>query len=48
MWRLHALLVTSGLLGCDGAGQPNPPSLWLDYGQTELQLVLVDHEPPPF
>jgi hypothetical protein len=27
---------------------PNPASLWLSYAQREVDLVLVDHEPPPF
>ena len=26
----------------------NPAALWIDYLQSELNLVLVDHEPPPF
>jgi len=32
--------------GCDE--EKNPPSLWLSYAQSELNLVLIDHEPPPF
>lgn len=26
----------------------NPPSLWLNYSTREIDLVLVDYEPPPF
>jgi hypothetical protein len=36
------------LLGCGPAGTSNPPSLWLSYAQREVDLVLVDREPPAF
>ncbi len=37
------------LLACSpSAPNGNPASLWLSYAQTELNIVLVDHEPPPF
>lgn len=42
------------LLGLAGAGcgpgtsASNPTSLWLSYSGREIDLVLVDHEPPPF
>jgi hypothetical protein len=28
--------------------EPNPASLWLNFSIREIDLVLVDHEPPPF
>ena len=43
---LGALLLTQ-VLGCQPAAR-NPAALWIDYWQSELNLVLVDHEPPPF
>lgn len=43
---IGVLLLTLGL-GCQPAAR-NPSSLWLDYLQSETNLVLVDHEPPPF
>jgi hypothetical protein len=32
--------------GCGPGG--NPSSLWLSFAQREVDIVLVDHEPPPF
>jgi hypothetical protein len=26
----------------------NPRSLWISYSQREIDLQLIDHEPPPF
>jgi hypothetical protein len=42
---LAALL---GLFLSCGTPPANPASLWVSYSQTEINLVLVDHEPPPF
>ncbi len=42
---LFAVLLT---LSCDKGQGQNPTSLWLSYAQSELDLVLIDHEPPPF
>jgi hypothetical protein len=33
--------------GCT-SGPINATTLWLSPGVTETQLVLIDHEPPPF
>lgn len=33
---------------CERSDAKNPTSLWINYAQSELHLVLVDHEPPPF
>ena len=37
-------------LGCDSrpSYSGNPPSVWLNYSTREIDLVLVDYEPPPF
>jgi hypothetical protein len=44
---LPGLLVA--LAGCPApAPTANPPSLWLSFSQREINIVLVDHEPPPF
>ena len=43
---LGSLLLTMSLV-CQPAAR-NPAALWIDYLQSELNLVLVDHEPPPF
>lgn len=40
-----ALLVVA-LSRCDTA--QNPRSLWINYSQREIDLQLVDFEPPPF
>lgn len=45
-----AVLLAAAALGC-GPSTPepqNPPTLWLSFSQMEINLVLVDHEPPPF
>jgi hypothetical protein len=44
--RLGALLLLLSL-SCQ-SNTHNPAALWIDYLQSELNLVLVDHEPPPF
>jgi hypothetical protein len=41
-------LLCLALAGCPSAPAANPASLWLDFSQREVNLVLVDHEPPPF
>jgi hypothetical protein len=42
-----ALLLS--LAGCTDSGpQSNPSSLWINYSMREIDLVLVDYEPPPF
>jgi hypothetical protein len=43
--KLPMLFVALALLSCE---RSNPASLWLSYSQMETNLVLVDHEPPPF
>jgi hypothetical protein len=42
---LWALLLSLSF-GCQSSR--NPSALWIDYLQSELNLVLVDHEPQPF
>ncbi len=46
LWGTLAALLAVGA-GCQSATK-NPSQLWIDYYQSELNLVLVDHEPPPF
>jgi hypothetical protein len=43
-----SLLLLIGLLGCQIVPAANPASLWIYYSQREVDLVLVDYEPPPF
>ena len=43
---VFALLLSLTSLRCNSAA--NPSSLWLSYAQSELNLVLIDFEPPPF
>jgi hypothetical protein len=44
---LHVLvLLVVAALHCDTA--QNPRSLWINYSQREIDLQLVDFEPPPF
>lgn len=45
---LLALLGAMVMLSCEQTPLKNPASLWLSYSQLEINLVLVDHEPPPF
>lgn len=48
---LVALLcgLLGGLMSCDSTpSNINPPSLWIGIAQREIDLVLLDHEPPPF
>ena len=41
------LVCTAG--SCDRPSYSgNAPSLWINYSSSELDLVLVDYEPPPF
>lgn len=43
-----ALLCAVGLR-CDSTpSNQNPSSLWIGINQREIDLVLIDHEPPPF
>lgn len=37
-------------LGCGSrpSYDGNPPSLWVNYSTREIDLVLVDYEPPPY
>ena len=36
-------------LRCDSTpSSGNPSSLWIGIAQREVDLVLIDHEPPPF
>jgi len=47
------LLLVGCLLACLSCEQRptydgNPPSLWMNYSTREIDLVLVDYEPPPF
>ena len=49
----HLRLLLLGLLAflsCDRRPtyDGNPPSLWINYSTREIDLVLVDYEPPPF
>lgn len=30
------------------AGPANPASLWVSHGAREVDLLLIDHEPPPY
>jgi hypothetical protein len=46
MRALLAPLVLA-LAGCPSPPS-NPASLWLSFAQREVDVVLVDHEPPPF
>jgi hypothetical protein len=39
--------VSLALGGCPG-GDENPRTLWLALDGSELQVKLIDHEPPPF
>ena len=47
------LLLVGCLLACLHCDQRptyngNPPALWMNYSTREIDLVLVDYEPPPF
>jgi hypothetical protein len=50
--QLWALLLGCALIGLSCDQRPtydgNPPSLWVNYSTREIDLVLVDYEPPPF
>lgn len=46
-WAVIGSLLVTLSIGCQLAAR-NPAALWIDYLQSELNLVLVDHEPPPF
>ena len=41
-------LAAAALSGCPGGGASNPARLWLAPRGSELEVQLVDHEPPPF
>lgn len=44
---LACWLVLGALLSCSSPPRTqNPPTLWVSFGQTELDLVLADAEPP--
>lgn len=50
-WALLALLgvVLSGSsCGSRPTYDGNAPTLWVNYSTREIDLVLVDYEPPPF
>jgi hypothetical protein len=48
MRRLLPLLLFP-LAGCPTSPSGgNPSSLWLGFMNTEGNIVLIDHEPPPF
>jgi hypothetical protein len=41
-------IIVGALLVLAACGSPNPPTLWINFSGREIDLVLVDHEPPPF
>lgn len=44
---LASWLVLGALLSCSSPPRTqNPGTLWVSFGQTELDLVLADREPP--
>lgn len=44
---LACWLLLGALLSCSSPPRTqNPPTLWVSFGQTELDLVLTDKEPP--
>ncbi len=50
---LALLVLLAALLPGLGCGSRpsydgNPPSLWVNYSTREIDLVLVDYEPPPY
>lgn len=43
------LMLLAVALRCDSTpSNANPSSLWIGIAQREIDLVLLDHEPPPF
>lgn len=48
MKPLAPLVLAFGALSACGPHDANPRSLWLYFAQREVDLVLIDHEPPPF
>ena len=51
--RLRPLIFLVGILALAATelhcgSTQNPASLWINYGQREINLILVDFEPPPF
>jgi len=51
--RLVLLVLLAVLLPGLGCGNRpsydgNPPALWVNYSTREIDLVLVDYEPPPY
>lgn len=50
-WAIVALvcgLLSSLSCGSRPSYDGNPPALWVNYSTREIDLVLVDYEPPPF
>ncbi len=45
---LVGILTLVGVLSCGSApvSTKNPSTLWVNFGQTELDLILVESEPP--
>lgn len=44
---LAGWLVLASLLSCSSPPRTqNPSTLWVSFGQTELELILADAEPP--
>lgn len=49
MTRAQSLLtVVAAALSACSTPSVNPTSLWVDFENREVDLVLVDNEPPPF
>ncbi len=44
LWALLCGASCSSRPSYDG----NPPALWMNYSTREIDLVLVDFEPPPY
>ena len=43
------LVLLAVALRCDSTpASVNPSSLWIGIAQREIDLILIDHEPPPF
>lgn len=50
-WAILALvcgLLSGASCGSRPSYDGNPPALWVNYSTREIDLVLVDYEPPPF
>ncbi|HVK85081.1 MAG TPA: hypothetical protein VM513_13285 [Kofleriaceae bacterium] len=46
--RSLAALALLGLAACPADDAANPERLWLALDGSELQVRLIDYEPPPF